>query len=250
MIDGMRRVENYLLLVWLTFTGVFVFCVVVAWQEGLLYRLIVTDQSKISVLIGLMYVFGMYHCARRVVYISQQTESAARAEEILHAAPPGRLEIRDGKVCTGKGETLPAGVLHDYFLDLLRMLQGTASAREEVGAVRTNLPDLYASKLKGPHEIGWFLADVMIKLGLLGTIIGFILMLGSVADTSSLDANTMQKVLRQMSSGMGTALFTTLAGLLSSILMAAQFQMLERGSDQLIEKIVYLADVRVLGESS
>lgn len=246
----MRRVENHLLLLWLTFTGVFVFCAIVAWQEGLLYRLIVTDQSKISILIGLMYLYGMFHCARRVLYISEQTESAARAEAILHAAPPGGLRIQKGSVCTEAGQPLPQGVLHDYFLDLLKMLQGSASVREEIGAVRTNLPELYAGMLKGPHEIGWFLSDVMIKLGLLGTIIGFILMLGSVADTSSLDANTMQKVLKQMSSGMGTALFTTLAGLLSSVLMAAQFQMLERGSDQLIEKIVYLADVRVLGESA
>jgi len=244
------RVEHYLLLIWATFTGVIVFCFVVAWNEGLLLGLVASDRSKISVLIALLYIFGMYQCARRILYVSHETESAAEAEEMLTRAAPCRLAMSGRIVCIEGGAALPAGLLHDYFADLMKMLENSKATAEEMGSVHTKLPDLYAGKLKGPHEIGWFLADVMLKLGLLGTIIGFILMLGSVADTSSLDANTMQKVLRQMSSGMGTALYTTLAGLLSSVLMAVQYQMLERGSDQLLEKIVHLAEIQVSARAS
>ena len=70
-------------------------------------------------------------------------------------------------------------------------------------------------------------------------------MLGSVANTASLDVNTMQKVLRQMSSGMGTALFTTLAGLIGSILLGLQYLLLDKGSDELIHRVIRVAEIDV-----
>lgn len=98
---------------------------------------------------------------------------------------------------------------------------------------------------KGGHDVGWFLIDVLLKLGLLGTIVGFILMLGSVADTASLDVNTMQKVLKQMSNGMGTALYTTLAGLVGSMSLGLQYLLLDKGADTLIEQILRLTDAKL-----
>ena len=86
------------------------------------------------------------------------------------------------------------------------------------------------------------MVDVLLKLGLVGTIIGFILMLGSIADTSSLDVNTMQKVLRQMSSGMGTALFTTLAGLVASMLLGLQYLLADKSADELIRRSIVIAE--------
>ena len=80
----------------------------------------------------------------------------------------------------------------------------------------------------------------------IGVGIGFILMLGSVADTASLDVNTMQKVLKQMSTGMGTALFTTLAGLVGSILLGAQYLLLDKAGDELIERTVRVTEVFIL----
>ncbi|MDZ7736421.1 MAG: hypothetical protein U5P41_10190 [Gammaproteobacteria bacterium] len=44
-----------------------------------------------------------------------------------------------------------------------------------------DLIEVYAAK-PNRQEIGWFATDIMLKLGLLGTIVGFIMMLGSVAN--------------------------------------------------------------------
>lgn len=67
-------------------------------------------------------------------------------------------------------------------------------------------------------------------------------MLGSVADTSSLDVNTMQKVLKQMSSGMGTALFTTLAGLIGSMLLGLQYLLADKSADEIVRRSILLAE--------
>lgn len=80
----------------------------------------------------------------------------------------------------------------------------------------------YARKLN--H--GWFAADLALKIGLLGTIIGFILMLASIRDITGFDTISLQTALKEMSAGMAVALYTTLAGLTANILLRIQFQIL------------------------
>jgi len=226
-----RRTEFELLLIWLSFVGLLLFAGFVAWNEGLVALLLAGDKSRISILIAMLYVIGFVHCARQVLYVARETEHAERFAAAAASGDDDRAPLPATSTLVGA-----------YLADVLRSSRG---AGQDNGA-HGNLPEIYAGRVKGPNELGWFLTDVMLKLGLLGTIIGFILMLGSVAGTSSLDANTMQKVLRQMSIGMGTALYTTLTGLLASLTLGAQFQLLERSADRLLARIVHLAEVHVL----
>ena len=73
---------------------------------------------------------------------------------------------------------------------------------------------------------GWFAADNVLKLGLLGTIIGFILMLAPISKLSGYDAASLQAALGEMSAGMAVALYTTLTGLVANLLLRLQFQIL------------------------
>ena len=73
---------------------------------------------------------------------------------------------------------------------------------------------------------GWFAADSVLKLGLLGTIIGFILMLAPISKLSGYDATSIQSALGEMSAGMAVALYTTLTGLVANLLLRLQFQVL------------------------
>ena len=73
---------------------------------------------------------------------------------------------------------------------------------------------------------GWFAADSVLKIGLLGTIIGFILMLAPIGDLTSFDAASLQTALAAMSAGMAVALYTTLTGLIANIILRFQFQFL------------------------
>lgn len=73
---------------------------------------------------------------------------------------------------------------------------------------------------------GWFAADSVLKIGLLGTIIGFILMLAPIGELTSFDATSLQSALAAMSAGMAVALYTTLTGLIANIILRFQFQFL------------------------
>ncbi|MGB0747843.1 MAG: MotA/TolQ/ExbB proton channel family protein [Magnetospiraceae bacterium] len=93
-------------------------------------------------------------------------------------------------------------------------------------------------RIRGPQELGWFLAGLATKLGLLGTVIGFIFMMGAVTQAESFDIDAAQTLIRQMTSGIGVALTTTLAGLSVSVLLGVQSFMLERFGETLIAGVV------------
>ena len=81
---------------------------------------------------------------------------------------------------------------------------------------------------------GWFASDAVLKLGLLGTIIGFILMLQPIAGMQSFDPASLQTALGQMSGGMAVALYTTLTGLICNLLLRVQYQFLADAMQNLL----------------
>ena len=77
-------------------------------------------------------------------------------------------------------------------------------------------------------DIEWFVSDVVLTLGMLGTIIGFMIMLqGTFSSIEFNDAHSIRIALSSMSKGLFTALNTTLLGLVSSIILKVQLIMYE-----------------------
>lgn len=77
-------------------------------------------------------------------------------------------------------------------------------------------------------KIGWFLSEACMAVGMIGTVAGFLLMLGSAfsgIDVS--DTATLQTALSSMAVGMSTALYTTLMGLICGLFIKSQLVNLE-----------------------
>lgn len=79
----------------------------------------------------------------------------------------------------------------------------------------------YSSDLRG-SQFGWFVSDTCLTLGMIGTIVGFLMMLRGGFSISSGDAAGIQALLARFSIGLGTALYTTLVGLVCSMLLKLQ----------------------------
>jgi hypothetical protein len=75
----------------------------------------------------------------------------------------------------------------------------------------------------------WF-ASMFPKIGMIGTVIGFIVMLKTcLLNININNTSQMQSILAEMSLGMSTALVTTAAGLICSVLLHLQIFSFERG---------------------
>lgn len=103
------------------------------------------------------------------------------------------------------------------------------------------------SKYYKKSDMGWFVSDTLLTLGMIGTVAGFIYMLDtSFSKMDFQNVTSMQAVLAKMGVGMSTALYTTAAGLVCSLLLKLQMYNLTHYLDYLsasLEKNETAADI-------
>ena len=84
-------------------------------------------------------------------------------------------------------------------------------------------------------DVGWFIAESCLALGMIGTVTGFLYMLGTAFENIDItDATTLQDALASMAKGMSTALYTTLTGLIASLIIKVQLVNYEVGEQRIL----------------
>lgn len=97
---------------------------------------------------------------------------------------------------------------------------------------------LLGERTHGPHETAWWFAAATIKLGLLGTVVGFIVMASQIGHMPSFDIDQVQNLLKKMTQGMAIALYTTLVGLMANLWLGLQLMLMDRLSDRMAADIL------------
>jgi len=174
------------LLRWLMFTGVSAFGFVIAWYYGLFHLMLASDKTYISAIIGVLYVLATAHCFVRTAVISREMDSAQRVLSLVSRGVPD-LRVVAGDVVTVDGTRLPAGQITAHIRNLI--LKATLQGPHRLD--QTLLLRGLADALRGPNQLGSFASDALMKLGLLGTIIGFILMLAPIAGLDAADRSSV-----------------------------------------------------------
>ena len=201
------------------------------------------DPTRISVVIGLIFIAGTVHCALRAWYLSSQLN------EVLQITQQGKqstISILDGLLVLS-GEKVNNSLMSRFLVDILQKDQQTLD--EGTQQTSSQLIDVLVEETSGQHETGWFFVHLLVKLGLLGTVVGFVLMLTSFSDVSSIEYSDLQDMIGKMALGMGVALTTTLVGLVSSMLLGFQYLMLDRAADRLVSASVHFANVHLKNNS-
>lgn len=84
-----------------------------------------------------------------------------------------------------------------------------------------------AKKISERVSSGWLWSDLVVSIGMVGTVLGFIVMLSSFENVDFSNTKNIQEMITKLSYGMSTALTTTLVGLISSVLLKIQYHKLE-----------------------
>lgn len=229
---------------WLVFFGLTGFFLWLAADLGYLQVLLFGDRTRISLLIFLIFILATCHCGFRAFEIARQL---ARLDDIIrNSRQQGctQYQLQDQHLLF-KGRPLPISLSSQYLAAVLCKYPPGSSIQESQ-MEHAQLTEVLSEQARGQHEMGWFIAGLLIKLGLLGTVIGFVMMLAPLADMDSFDVTDVQEMLSQMTIGMSIALNTTLVGLLGSILLGFQYLMLDRGADKLVADVVYFTEVEWL----
>ena len=231
MVESYRNSHQFFLM-WLIAIGVMQFLIFLGFDNGYLAVVFKNDQSHITKIIASIFLFGSMHCGLRLKQLCLELNPVISLEEkLLGLDLYVRKDLYDFSATT-------KGISSDY----LKKLSIDDTSQSHSSSINSATEVLIAQAKKG-HEWAWFLVDLLIKLGLLGTIIGFILMLSSVSQADTLDIQAMQIVLKDMSGGMGTALYTTLLGLSTSLLLSGQYLLMDKCADDLIERLLNIASL-------
>ena len=229
------------LLKWLILTGVAVFGLFATWHFGLLQLMLRSDRSFISLVILLIYALFSFHCFYQILYISRETNAAQRIKDLIAHRNDSFTLVGD-RVVLSDGSALAPGVVTEHIRNLIVKARKQGDMHLDQTLLLGNLADM----LRARQSVGWFVADALLKLGLLGTVIGFILMLSPIATIDSFDVETMKGALSTMSGGMAVALFTTLAGLIGGTLLKLQYYLLDEGTSQLFALTTEMTEVHVI----
>ena len=229
------------LLRWLLLTVVTLFGFWSAWYYGYLQFMVANDRSHITVVILFLYAAFSLHCMFLTIKVSIDINGLHEVEELI-SNKNTFYGLKGDQVVISEDRILKECTATIHIRNLVTMsgLQGGTRLDQTILLRRL------ADSLRHRQSVGWFVADAMLKLGLLGTVIGFILMLSSIQSIDSFDVDTLKGALTAMSSGMGIALFTTLFGLVGGILLKLQYYILDDATSYLFGLTTELTEVYVV----
>ena len=226
-----------LFLKWLLQFSLMSFFIFFIFDQGLIIKILSSDKSYItSFLLVLFFVISM-HCFYHTYINKFKIKKVDVIKKNLLRDKVKLRIVEDSLILTSKGE-ISNGIVKDYFVDLIGLKKNGATTHVQI-------LETYIKKTVGFYEFGWFCSDIMLKLGLIGTVIGFIIMLGSLSDITTFDVTLLQGVLTTMGSGMGVALYTTLSALVAGVMVAVQYYNLESGCEELFSVLNQISEVSI-----
>jgi hypothetical protein len=233
--------DHFLLLKWLIFTAVSVFGFVLLWHFDMIQQMVARDVSYISLVILIVYALTSVHALSVTIELSSEINTAHRVREQIMGGTDGYRVIGD-RVLLSDGTELMPGILTSHISNIAN------KARKAQGHPidQTPLMRSLADELRSRQNLGHFSADLQLKLGLVGTIVGFIYMLLPLDSLEDFSIASMKSVLTFMSTGMGVALYATLAGLVGAILVKMQYYFIDEATQHLFGLTTELTEIHVV----
>lgn len=215
---------------WVLLMALIAIAAVVSYDYGLLNYLFGADKSKITVLIAVLYLGFSGHCLWILLELSREYRRA--------------LQIKDLLARSAKLPDLPlgGGLIDRYVADVIRSREHPSEVEGNAHLLITSLGASFRRRTK----IGSYGTDLLYKLGMLGTMVGFVLMLNSMGDLSNFDVDTLRGALQQMIAGMAVSLLTTIAGLIGGILLRLEYNVADALVTDISQTAVSFTEVSLL----
>ncbi|HZY69279.1 MAG TPA: MotA/TolQ/ExbB proton channel family protein [Devosia sp.] len=223
---------------WGVFFALICLAAVVLWDFGYLLYIYAADTSQISAVITVIFVGFSFYCLYLLLSLAPELRAIGSITAQMQTGSP--IVDEGGVLRAGTYKLPPKSAVAEHLRDVLLKYRNDPEGDREV------LLQSMASPMRARIRIGMITADVLYKLGLLGTVIGFIVMLGSISQLGEFEVETMRGAMQAMSSGMAISLLTTVTGLVCGTLLRMQFVMVEGVVSQILRRTVRLTEVFII----
>ena len=174
-----------------------------AWLKGWVDLVVGGDRTRLVVLIAAVFAAGLLECGRRLWQTSADLDALAAGRPTQPLRRPHHLQPpRDA----ADGRMLAGSILK------LRLAARIAPIRH--------------------------VASSLVLLGLIGTVIGFIIALSGVDPAAAGDVHAIGPMVSTLIGGMSVALYTTLVGAILNIWLMLNYRLLESGTVRLLAAVV------------
>ena len=182
-----------------------------AWLEGWLDAMLRSSARLMCLGIFVTFLVGLALCAAKIVRTSLELN-----------------QVRDGRPAPGSRAA--------SHLDRLTERPSGGSGGRSVAA------DLLRYRMANYVSIVGHVANTLVFLGLIGTVIGFIVALAGVDPAKSGSVHQVAPMVSGLIEGMGIALYTTLVGAVLHVWLIVNHRMLATGALHLYNAIVELGE--------
>ncbi|MGI9420703.1 MAG: MotA/TolQ/ExbB proton channel family protein [Geminicoccaceae bacterium] len=210
--EGDPAAHRYLLIMRFAVVNLVGLALLVAvWLQGWLAIVFEGDATKFALVIVLVFLAGLLVCAAKVQQVSAELDRIRAPADYPNARASRYLAAIRGR--DGQSRTLAASALK------LKLASRIAVVRHIAGS--------------------------LVFLGLIGTVIGFMIALSGVNPEDAADISAIGPMVSTLISGMSVALSTTLIGAVLNIWLMVNYRILESGTLRLLTTIVELGERHV-----
>jgi uncharacterized membrane protein (DUF485 family) len=210
--EGDPAAHRYLLLMRFAVVNLVGFALLAAaWLQGWLGFVLQGDATRLVLLIAVVFLAGLFLCGVKVQQVSAELDRVRAPRDYPNARVSRYLTAISGR--DGQSRTLAASALK--------------------------------LKLAGRITVVRHIAGSLVFLGLIGTVIGFMIALSGVNPEDAADISAIGPMVSTLISGMSVALSTTLVGAVLNIWLMVNYRLLESGTLRLLTAIVELGERHV-----
>jgi hypothetical protein len=182
-----------------------------AWVKGWIGLIMAGDSTHQVVLIAAVFAYGLVRCGGKIFTTSVELNQLRALSSERSSEVEGYLESINPRDAQSRAIRASA----------LRM-----KLMSRIGSIR-------------------HIANSLVFLGLLGTVIGFIMALSGVNADAAGDVESIKPMVATLLDGMSVALYTTLVGAVLNIWLMVNFRLLESGTVAVLTAIVELGERHV-----
>jgi len=119
-------------------------------------------------------------------------------------------------------------VIYGVFI-ISMILSGIAALRVSKGREERQ----YKARTDKYIDICWFLSETMMTLGLIGTVAGMIYLFGQIfVEIDPSNPDDLKEALSHMATGLSTAMYTTICGMVGALIAKVQLMNIEFGQEK------------------
>ena len=179
-----------------------------AWTQGWIAQVLLADHTGLSVAIFAVFAVGLALCAAKVWHVSFELNC-----------------LRDANACKGSRAT-----------SYLREIQDRSAGSRAIMA------SALRAKVFVQIAVVRNIANSLVLLGLIGTVLGFIIALSGVDPQAASDVTAVSPMVSRLLSGMSVALYTTLVGAVLNLWLTVNYQLLSGGAVALVTTLIGLGE--------